>query len=172
MMAGRSKPRKPLLIAPSRIAVRASTDVLAIADPIVVQATRFIRLFACKGINVEHVADHLILSRRTLERRFRVSLNSTLNEEILPVKIDHAKMLLTQNNYPTKRISSLSGSAHCTISLGPSPASLARLLASIVYEHIIPLIHLFNSKCSCGFSNLTRHSRNLAISDSALRRRF
>ncbi len=109
LMAGRSKPRKPLLIAPSRVAVRASTDVLAITDPIVVQAARFIRLFACKGINVGHVADHLVLSRRTLERRFRASLNRTLNEEILRVKIDHAKMLLTQNNYPTKRISNLSG---------------------------------------------------------------
>ena len=109
MMAGRSKPRNPLLIAPSRVVVRKSTDVLAIADPIAVQAARFIRLFACKGINVGNVADHLVLSRRTLERRFRASLNCTLNEEILRVKIDHAKMLLTQNNYPTKRISSLSG---------------------------------------------------------------
>ena len=109
MMAGRSKPRKPLLIPPSRVAVRASTDVLAIEDPLVVQAARFIRLFACKGINVGHIADHLVLSRRTLERRFRASLNRTLNEEILRVKINHAKMLLTQNNYPTKRISSLSG---------------------------------------------------------------
>jgi len=109
LMAGRSKPRNPLLLAPSRVAVRASTDVLAIADPVVVQSVRFIRLFACKGINVGHVADHLVLSRRTLERRFRASLNCTLNEEILRVKIDQAKMLLTQNNYPTKRISSLSG---------------------------------------------------------------
>ena len=109
IMAGRSRPRKPLLITPSSVVVRESTDVLAIADPIVIQAARFIRLFACKGINVGHVADHLVLSRRTLERRFRASLNSTLNEEIMRVKIDHAKMLLTQNNYPTKRISSLSG---------------------------------------------------------------
>jgi len=109
MMAGRRKPRKPQLIPPSRVAVRASTDVLAIADPLVVQVARFIRLFACKGINVGHIADHLVLSRRTLERRFRASLNRTLNEEILRVKIDHAKMLLTRNNYPTKRISSLSG---------------------------------------------------------------
>ena len=109
LMAGRSKPRKPLLLAPSGVVVRESTDVLAIADPMVIQAARFIRLFACKGINVGHVADHLVRSRRTLERRFRDSLNRTLNEEILRVKIDHAKMLLTQNNFPTKRISSLSG---------------------------------------------------------------
>ncbi|MDD4872546.1 MAG: XylR family transcriptional regulator [Kiritimatiellae bacterium] len=109
IMADGTKPNTTILVPPSQVVVRESTDVLAIADAQVVQAARLIRQFACKGIDVSHVADHILMCRRTLERRFKACLGRTLKEEILRVKMDQAKILLSQSDYPIKRISDMSG---------------------------------------------------------------
>ena len=109
MMGGKSLPTLPILVPPTQIVARESTDVLTIADAKVVQALRLIRQFACQGIDVSYVADHIAMSRRMLERRFRAGLGRTLNEEILRVKMDQAKMLLSQSDYPAKRIGSMCG---------------------------------------------------------------
>lgn len=109
MMGGGKKPGTTILVAPKEVVVRESTDVLAIADAQVVQAVRLIRQFACKGIDVPHVSDHIVMCRRTLERRFKTCMGRTLKDEILRVKMDQAKMLLSQSDYPVKRISDMSG---------------------------------------------------------------
>jgi len=109
MIAGGRKQTTTTLVAPREVVVRESTDVLAIADHQVVQAVRLIRQFACKGIDVPHVSDHILMCRRTLERRFKTCMGRTLKEEILRVKMDQAKMLLSQSDYPVKRISDMSG---------------------------------------------------------------
>jgi LacI family transcriptional regulator len=109
IMTSGTTPNTAILVPPKEVVVRESTDVLAIADPQVVQAARLIRQFACKGIDVSHVADHVVMCRRTLERRFKASVGRTLKEEILRVKIGQAKMLLSQSDYPLKRISDMSG---------------------------------------------------------------
>ena len=59
-----------ILVPPSRVEVRQSTDLMAIEDPDVVQAIRFIRNYACNGIDVPRVADEVGMSRRVLERHF------------------------------------------------------------------------------------------------------
>lgn len=109
ILASGIKPNTTILVPPREVVVRESTDVLAIADAQVVQAARLIRQFACKGIDVSHVADHILMCRRTLERRFKACVGRTLKEEILRVKIGQAKMLLAQSDYPLKRISDMSG---------------------------------------------------------------
>ncbi len=116
-MAG--KPLKDTLyVPPGCVAVRQSTDTLAVEDEDIVQAMRFIREFACTGIDVARVADEIGLSRRVLERRFRQHLGFAPKEEIMRIRIEHAKMLLSRTDKTIEGILRKSGFhsvAHFTV---------------------------------------------------------
>ena len=62
LMQGAVPPDEPLLVKPLSVAPRQSTDIVAIADPQVAAAMRFIREHACQGIRVEDVAARAGLS--------------------------------------------------------------------------------------------------------------
>jgi LacI family transcriptional regulator len=93
-----------LYIPSSRVVVRQSSDVTVVDDPDLVQAMRFIRECACMDIDVQRVADEVGLSRRVMERRFRQYLGSTPKEEILKIRIEHAKALLARTDRTIENI--------------------------------------------------------------------
>lgn len=80
------------------ITERASTDVIACKDPLLVKAMRFIRANCHKNINAQDVLSHVGRSRNTLEVRFRKHLGRTMAEEILRVQIERARLMLTRTN--------------------------------------------------------------------------
>ncbi|WP_184305943.1 AraC family transcriptional regulator [Aporhodopirellula rubra] len=96
-----------LTIPPRRVVTRFSTDVLAVDDPDLSSAIKFIRLHACRGIGVADIAKHVAISRATLERRFRVALDRTPREEIERIRLEHVKTLLLQTDYGLDRIASM-----------------------------------------------------------------
>jgi LacI family transcriptional regulator len=98
-----------LHIPPSHVEVRQSTDVTVVDDPDLAQAMRFIREYACTGIDVDRVAEEIGLSRRVLERRFHQYLGSTPKEEIMRIKIEHAKTLLARTDKTIESIVHKSG---------------------------------------------------------------
>ena len=108
-MAGMSPPKTAILIDPVEVATRQSTEILAIDDADVAQALRLIREQACRGIRVENIADTLALSRRTLERRFRASMNRSIKEEMRRVQIVRAKLLLRDRQFPLLIVARRSG---------------------------------------------------------------
>jgi len=103
MMAGKLA-KDVICVPPSHVAVRQSTDLIAIEDADVAQAVRYIRQFACKGIDVARVVEEVGLSRRTLELRFHHYLGRSPKAEILRVQIEHAKMLLARTDESSERI--------------------------------------------------------------------
>jgi LacI family transcriptional regulator len=109
LMTGGATEKQLVLIPPRHVAVRQSTDLLAIEDPDVVTAVRFIRNNACKGIGVKEVANVVSMARVTLERRFRILLNRSLREEIERVRMEQVRMLLTQTNYSLLQIAASTG---------------------------------------------------------------
>ena len=94
LMNGEAPPTAPIRIPPAGIVQRRSTDVIAVADPDLVAALRFIRERYHEPIRVEDVADHVLLSRRTLERRFADHFHRGLSQELWRVRVDAAKRLL------------------------------------------------------------------------------
>jgi LacI family transcriptional regulator len=107
-MAG--KPVEDLvLIPPTHVDVRQSTDLMVIEDADVVQAMRFIRDYACNGIDVPRVAEEVGLSRRVLERKFFQYLGRTPKAEIMRIRIERAKMLLARTDKPREGIAQQSG---------------------------------------------------------------
>jgi LacI family transcriptional regulator len=96
LMRGESPPVRPIQVSPTGVAVRASTDVLAIDDGAVAKALKFIRLRAFGRIDLEDVARHAGLSRTPLQRRFREALGRSIHDEVVRVRLERAKQLLSE----------------------------------------------------------------------------
>lgn len=112
MMRGRSVDCGGVFIEPLGVATRRSTDALAIADPHVAAAIRYIRDHACDGINVEDVLDHVPVSRRILESRFRKHVGRTPHEQIARLQLDRVRQLLRDTDLPLHAIAERAGFSH------------------------------------------------------------
>ena len=109
MINGQAAPTGHIRVKPRGVVARQSTDVLAIADPTVARAEHFIRLHACDGIGVEPVLEHVGLSRRTLERRFRKALSRSPSDEITRIRLNRIKELLQTTDFALAKIAELAG---------------------------------------------------------------
>jgi LacI family transcriptional regulator len=112
LMQGGRPPTAPILIAPSGVKTRQSTDVLAIADPNISQALRVIREQGCLGIGVDDVSAAAGLSRSVLQRRFRKILGKTVHQEILNIRLQRACTLLTETALPLIEVAEQAGFTH------------------------------------------------------------
>jgi LacI family transcriptional regulator len=112
LMKGESAPANPTLIAPIGITTRGSSDVVAIEDPLVAKALRFIRERSRDGIRVDDVNAAVGMSRSTLERRMRRLLGRSPQEEITRVKLNHVRELLVETNLSLEKVAQRAGFAH------------------------------------------------------------
>jgi LacI family transcriptional regulator len=110
MSGGAAQP--PLLIAPLGVAARRSSDVLAIDDPDIAAAVRYIRETACNGIEVAQVLEHVAMSRSHLERGFHKFLGRTPQQEIRLAQTKRVKQLLADTDLSLAQISRLAGYKH------------------------------------------------------------
>lgn len=114
LMAGQRDPHElpPVLVPPLGIATRRSTDTTAIDDPFVSRAIRIIRERACEGLTVGELLSELHLSRSFFYGRFRTVLSRTPHQEILRVRLERVKNLLTQTDISLQEISARAGFEH------------------------------------------------------------
>ena len=68
-------------VPPVGVVTRMSTELTAVSDPIVATALSFIKNRAHESISVDDVAEHVGVSKRTLQTRFRVGLDLTVAGE-------------------------------------------------------------------------------------------
>ena len=112
MMAGAPPPVEPFYISPVGIVTRRSSDVLAIEDPDLAAAVRFIRDHACEGITVQDVLNKVPMSWSSLERSFCRILGRTPKAEISRLQIERVKHLLGETDLPLKDIAAKAGFMH------------------------------------------------------------
>ena len=112
MMDGAEPEPMLSLFGPVGMVERESTNKLAITDPDVARAVQFIREHVCEGISVKDVADHVILSRSTLQRRFRAILGRTPRQEIIRAQIHRVKSLLAEKDISLARVAEMTGFRH------------------------------------------------------------
>lgn len=103
------RPRRQVL--PTGVTMRGSTAVLAVQDTEVESAVRFIREQAGAAISVEHVAEAVGVSRRTLDRRFARALGRSVHEELNAVRMQNACEMLGETLTTISRISEACGFA-------------------------------------------------------------
>ncbi|HEY7120595.1 MAG TPA: DNA-binding transcriptional regulator [Tepidisphaeraceae bacterium] len=101
------------LVKPLGVVPRLSTDTLAIADPQMAKAVRFIRAHACDGINVADVLRQVSgMSRRVFENEFKKLFGRMPHEEIVRTRVQRVKELLTQTDLPLYTVANRAGFKH------------------------------------------------------------
>jgi LacI family transcriptional regulator len=88
---------------------RQSTDIVAVEDEEMARSLRFIREHACSEIDVDDVVAAACISRRALERRFQSLFGRTPKSEILRVRLEHAKLLLSTTLLSVETVARRSG---------------------------------------------------------------
>ena len=109
MLRGDSPPSTPTLLSPTEVVTRQSTDTLAISDPELGQAIRFIRDHVHRPIQVTDVAEAAGISRRALERRFENLLGHSPAKEIQETRLRVAKRLLRETDMSVADVAAASG---------------------------------------------------------------
>ncbi len=112
MMQGECVPADAHLLPPLGIATRQSTDVLAVDDPDVAAAAKYIRDHAREGITVADVLKHVPLSRRALESRFKKITGRTPHDAIVSQRLSHVERLLNETDLSLDAIAARTGFEH------------------------------------------------------------
>ncbi len=111
LMGGEKVRDRLVRVEPTHVVARRSSDVIAQEDSIVAGALRFIRQNVARSPSVSEVAEHLGVSRRTMERRFFDALGRTVLSEILRCRVQRAKQLLMETNLSCSEIAAEAGFA-------------------------------------------------------------
>lgn len=109
LLQGKPVSKKPLIISPTKVEQRASTDYRSLRDPLVIQAMHYIRHHACQGIKTEQVLDHLRISRSNLEQRFKQEMHKTIHQVIHEEKLHRAKYMLKFTDIAIQEIAEVCG---------------------------------------------------------------
>ena len=110
LMAGKKAPKEVLRVPPTGVVTRRSTDIVAVNDLEVAKALRFMHdRYSNPLLGVDNVVAATNLSRRPLEKAFRKELQRSLNEELVRVRLDRVKDLLTTTTLSVTEISHVAG---------------------------------------------------------------
>ena len=98
-----------IIVPPTRVFERQSSDFHALRDPYVIQAMHYIRQNACRGIKVDQVLNAVGISRSNLELRFKEERGHSIHQEIHNSKLNRACQLLSSTSLPIAEIAELCG---------------------------------------------------------------
>jgi LacI family transcriptional regulator len=112
LMSGRKTGATSVLVPPLGLAARQSSAALAVDDPKIAAAWRFIRERACEGIQVGEVVRAVGLSRRVLDRRFLELTGRTPREEIARERVARMRQLLSETDLTMAEIALRTGFDH------------------------------------------------------------
>ena len=102
---------KSILLPPTGIVTRQSTDVFQTEDEVVNRALRFMHGNVSRRINVEDVLREIGSSRRLLERKFTRHLGRSPLQEIQRSRMELARRLLLETQEPLREIAIQCGCA-------------------------------------------------------------
>lgn len=103
-LAGEDVRDRNVVIRSTKVISRQSTDVLAVEDPDVVEAIRFIRRAAGRPLGVQDVLEMVAISRRRLDQKFCRILGHSVHQEITLARIDRIVRLLLETNRSVTQI--------------------------------------------------------------------
>ncbi|MDF7825541.1 XylR family transcriptional regulator [Pontiellaceae bacterium B12227] len=104
MMTGEQVPHENIFIPPTGIREHLSTDTIAVEDPKLVPLVEFLQENAFKAITMNDILKIIPMSRRTLERRYFKAFGRTPFDEIKLIRINHARKLLVETDWPLQII--------------------------------------------------------------------
>lgn len=112
LMDGDTVSERDVAIAPTNVVARMSSDTLAIEDPKIAAATRYLRENYQESLTMGDVAKHVGVNRRELERKFDQFLGHSPLQELQRVRIHVAKELLIDTRLSLAEVSNHAGFDH------------------------------------------------------------
>ena len=109
LIAGDKTVPRETRVPPVNVITRQSSEIMAIGDPDLARALRYIRANAHRPFKGIEVVNEVMIARRSLERRFTSLLGRTLHDEIQRAHIDQAKQLLAHTDLPMPAVAERSG---------------------------------------------------------------
>ncbi len=98
---------KQIMVRPSHIVQRQSSDILAVDDSEVALAIQYIKNNAKNKILVKDIVGTTRISRRTLEKRFKMTIHRSIHNEIQQVRVELISKLLIETDLPISQITAL-----------------------------------------------------------------
>jgi LacI family transcriptional regulator len=112
LMAGEIPPSQPLLVAPTGLVMRGSSDTEAIEDSLVVAAVRHLRENLAKPVTNESLAKAVGISRTLLQTRFRAAMGRSIREYLVDLRLRRARLLIETSDLTLADIAIRSGFRH------------------------------------------------------------
>ena len=112
MMRGEKVKQRCIMIEPTHVVARQSTEVASANDAKIAAALRFIQLGVSRPLRVLDVAEHIGLSRRSLELRFRRALGYTVLKAIRQAQLERVRAFLIETDLPIQQIAAQCGFAN------------------------------------------------------------
>jgi LacI family transcriptional regulator len=109
LMRGGRAPEQSIIISPTGVAARRSTDTLAMPDPDATRALRFLRDHYREPIHLPQIGRELNQSFRRAQIQFRRFTGRTLFQELVRLRVEHAKQLLENPKIKMATVASESG---------------------------------------------------------------
>ncbi len=104
LMAGKKLKPRMIVIHPTRIVTRRSTDIIAIEDAIISEALQFIHNNANRPIQVSDITKALNVSRNALNYKFMKILRRSVYNEIKRVRIELIRQMLLETDLSVSHI--------------------------------------------------------------------
>ena len=109
MMQGKEISAQEIIVKPTYVVSRQSTNIIATEDKLVAEAIQFINVNYTRLIQVSDVISELAVSRRCLEQKFKKVVGRSIHEEIIRVRIEQIAKLLVETDLPIHQIAAKFG---------------------------------------------------------------
>lgn len=109
ILGGATPPAAQVVLPPSEVVARTSTDSYVVKDDVVARALRFMADESHRPIRVRDVVGHTHTSHRSLARHFQNVRGRTIIEELTRMRIGRAKRLLVESEMLVKEVAAACG---------------------------------------------------------------
>ncbi len=109
MMRTGQTPARPLLIQPSQVVTRKSSDVLAVPHEGLCKALRFIVACFSEPLTIQNIASAAGMSERSLHLAFRQHLDTTPGMKLIETRLENARRLLGSSDEKIETIATRCG---------------------------------------------------------------
>jgi LacI family transcriptional regulator len=103
-LRGKKRASSKIIVSATHVVARRSTDFMAVSDPHVNKALKFIRDHVRENILVTDISRAAGLSRRALEIKFRREIECSIHEYVRRVRTDQIVRLLVETDLPVGKI--------------------------------------------------------------------
>lgn len=112
LIGGKAAPQDPILVPPTGIVLRESSNIHAIDDSSVARGIRYVRDHLAERLTNEQIAKAVGVSRTVFQKRFLKATSQTIREFILQQRIQKASTLIRGSELPFAEVAYRAGFRH------------------------------------------------------------